>query len=78
MINVLIFIPAMLTCQTISDVQRLTGLRAFHNNRSAKRLPFKVLNLNIGIVGLGLMGGSFAKAVKKYAIANKVSPFFTL
>jgi len=28
--------------------------------------------LNIGIVGLGLMGGSFAKAVKKYAIADKV------
>ena len=28
--------------------------------------------LNIGIVGLGLMGGSLAKAVKKYGIANKV------
>lgn len=28
--------------------------------------------MNIGIVGLGLMGGSFAKAVKKYGIANKV------
>ncbi len=28
--------------------------------------------MNIGIVGLGLMGGSFAKAVKKYAIAKKV------
>ena len=28
--------------------------------------------MNIGIVGLGLMGGSFAKAVKKYAIATKV------
>jgi len=28
--------------------------------------------LNIGIVGLGLMGGSFAKAVKKYGIANKI------
>ena len=28
--------------------------------------------MNIGIVGLGLMGGSFAKAVKKYGIANKI------
>lgn len=28
--------------------------------------------MNIGIVGLGLMGGSFAKAVKKYGIADKV------
>ena len=28
--------------------------------------------MNIGIVGLGLMGGSFAKAVKKYGIASKV------
>jgi len=28
--------------------------------------------LNIGIVGLGLMGGSFAKAMKKYGIAKKV------
>jgi len=28
--------------------------------------------LNIGIVGLGLMGGSLAKAVKKYGIAKKV------
>ncbi|UTJ05189.1 prephenate dehydrogenase [Arcobacter roscoffensis] len=28
--------------------------------------------MNIGIVGLGLMGGSFAKAVKRYAIATKV------
>ena len=32
----------------------------------------KVVVLNIGIVGLGLMGGSFAKAVKRYGIANKV------
>ncbi|MGB1227481.1 MAG: prephenate dehydrogenase [Poseidonibacter sp.] len=31
--------------------------------------------MNIGIVGLGLMGGSFAKAVKKYAIAKKVYGF---
>ncbi len=28
--------------------------------------------MNIGIVGIGLMGGSLAKAVKKYAIAKKV------
>lgn len=28
--------------------------------------------MNIGIVGLGLMGGSLAKAVKKYGIAKKV------
>lgn len=28
--------------------------------------------MNIGIIGLGLMGGSFAKAVKKYSIAKKV------
>lgn len=28
--------------------------------------------MNIGIIGLGLMGGSFAKAVKKYGIAKKV------
>jgi len=28
--------------------------------------------LNIGIVGLGLMGGSLAKAVKRYGIAKKV------
>lgn len=28
--------------------------------------------MNIGIIGLGLMGGSLAKAVKKYAIAKKV------
>ncbi|RXJ98346.1 prephenate dehydrogenase [Arcobacter sp. CECT 8986] len=28
--------------------------------------------LNIGIVGLGLMGGSLAKALKKYGIAKKV------
>ncbi|PLY11400.1 MAG: prephenate dehydrogenase [Arcobacter sp.] len=28
--------------------------------------------MNIGIVGLGLMGGSIAKAVKKYAIAKNV------
>ena len=28
--------------------------------------------MNIGIVGLGLMGGSIAKALKKYAIAKKV------
>jgi len=31
--------------------------------------------LNIGIIGLGLMGGSFAKAVKKYSIATKVYGF---
>jgi prephenate dehydrogenase len=30
------------------------------------------MNVNIGIVGLGLMGGSLAKAVKRYGIANKV------
>jgi prephenate dehydrogenase len=28
--------------------------------------------LNIGIIGLGLMGGSLAKAIKKYRIAKKV------
>ncbi|WP_375723805.1 prephenate dehydrogenase [Arcobacter sp. KX21116] len=28
--------------------------------------------MNIGIIGLGLMGGSIAKAVKKYAIAKNV------
>lgn len=28
--------------------------------------------MNIGIIGLGLMGGSLAKAVKKYAIAKKI------
>lgn len=28
--------------------------------------------MNIGIVGLGLMGGSLAKAVKRYGIAKKV------
>jgi len=28
--------------------------------------------VNVGIVGLGLMGGSIAKAVKKYGIAKKV------
>jgi len=32
----------------------------------------KGVKLNIGIVGLGLMGGSLAKAVKKYGIAKKV------
>ncbi len=32
----------------------------------------KVYVVNIGIIGLGLMGGSFAKAVKKYGIATKV------
>lgn len=31
--------------------------------------------MNIGIVGLGLMGGSLAKAVKKYGIAKKVYGF---
>jgi len=31
--------------------------------------------LNIGIIGLGLMGGSLAKAVKRYGIANKVYGF---
>ncbi|WP_417332214.1 prephenate dehydrogenase [Halarcobacter sp.] len=31
--------------------------------------------MNIGIIGLGLMGGSFAKAVKKYSIATKVYGF---
>ncbi|RXJ89265.1 prephenate dehydrogenase [Arcobacter sp. CECT 8983] len=30
------------------------------------------MKLNVGIIGLGLMGGSFAKAVKKYSIATKV------
>ncbi|RXJ78906.1 prephenate dehydrogenase [Arcobacter sp. F155] len=33
------------------------------------------MKLNIGIIGLGLMGGSFAKAVKKYSIATKVYGF---
>ncbi len=28
--------------------------------------------MNVGIVGLGLMGGSFAKALKKYGIAKKI------
>ncbi len=28
--------------------------------------------MNIGIVGLGLMGGSLAKAVKKYSLAEKI------
>jgi prephenate dehydrogenase len=28
--------------------------------------------LNIGIIGLGLMGGSFSKALKKYSICDKV------
>jgi len=31
--------------------------------------------LKIGIIGLGLMGGSFAKAVKRYGIASKVYGF---
>jgi prephenate dehydrogenase len=31
--------------------------------------------LNIGIIGLGLMGGSLAKAVKRYGIAQKVYGF---
>ncbi|MDY0052664.1 MAG: prephenate dehydrogenase [Aliarcobacter sp.] len=31
--------------------------------------------MNIGIIGLGLMGGSLAKAVKKYGIAKKVYGF---
>ncbi len=31
--------------------------------------------MNIGIIGLGLMGGSLAKAVKRYSIANKVFGF---
>ena len=31
--------------------------------------------MNIGIIGLGLMGGSLAKAVKRYGIANKVYGF---
>jgi prephenate dehydrogenase len=31
--------------------------------------------LNIGIVGLGLMGGSFAKAVKRYGIAKNIYGF---
>jgi prephenate dehydrogenase len=31
--------------------------------------------LNIGIIGLGLMGGSLAKAVKRYGIAKKVFGF---
>ncbi len=28
--------------------------------------------MNVGIIGLGLMGGSFAKALKRYSIAEKV------
>ena len=28
--------------------------------------------MNIGIIGLGLMGGSLAKAVKKYGIVKNV------
>ncbi len=28
--------------------------------------------MNIGIIGLGLMGGSLAKALKKYYIAEKI------
>ena len=28
--------------------------------------------MNVGIIGLGLMGGSLAKALKKYSIAKKV------
>ncbi|MPL74042.1 Cyclohexadienyl dehydrogenase [bioreactor metagenome] len=35
----------------------------------------KVMTLNIGIIGLGLMGGSLAKAVKRYGIASKVYGF---
>ena len=35
----------------------------------------KVITLNIGIIGLGLMGGSLAKAVKRYGIASKVYGF---
>jgi len=31
--------------------------------------------LNVGIIGLGLMGGSLAKAVKRYGIAKKVYGF---
>ena len=31
--------------------------------------------MNIGIIGLGLMGGSLAKAVKRYGIAEKVYGF---
>ena len=31
--------------------------------------------MNIGIIGLGLMGGSLAKAVKRYGIAKKVFGF---
>ena len=31
--------------------------------------------MNIGIIGLGLMGGSLAKAVKRYGIAKKVYSF---
>lgn len=31
--------------------------------------------MNIGIIGLGLMGGSFAKAIRKYGIAKKVLGF---
>src|SRR5574344_2878541 len=33
------------------------------------------MTLNIGIIGLGLMGGSLAKAVKRYGIAEKVYGF---
>ncbi|MFY9077074.1 prephenate dehydrogenase [Aliarcobacter butzleri] len=33
------------------------------------------MTLNIGIIGLGLMGGSLAKAVKRYGIASKVYGF---
>ena len=38
-------------------------------------LFIKGLVLNIGIIGLGLMGGSLAKAVKRYGIAQKVYGF---
>jgi len=31
-----------------------------------------IKKLNFGIVGLGLMGGSFAKALKKYNLANSI------
>ena len=31
--------------------------------------------MNIGIIGLGLMGGSLAKAVKRYGISKKVYGF---
>ena len=30
------------------------------------------MNLEIGIIGLGLMGGSFGKALKKYNIASNI------